>query len=420
MRICRVATGAEPVPSTGGAGVESTVHHLSLAQSRLGHEVTVIDIASEERPRVPYRVAELSLRFPVDRRNLFVHALRQMRFQRGAVRKLRELLREERYDVVHFHSQFAAAGGLAVARRYGALAVFSSHNPTWGSPRLCRSRLQRAKYLMEMLSLRRADGVITDSGAVAQNLFMYLGVPAERLRPVPIGVDRAYLETVKVPAEFRRPFAPDGAPLVLNVARLAPYKNQAQLVAAMRLVVDLLPEARLLLVGQASDADYARMVRETAQELSLTDRCRLVGTVSAEELRRLYVLCDVFVLPSLMESQGLSVLEAMAAGRPVVASDIGPVRENVPPDAGILVPPGDHVALADAIVALLRDPERRRAMGEKGRRFIERERRWERMAELTQDAYAQFAGWPAPRLSAAARPGAAPERIGAAPPKAGP
>lgn len=409
------------MPSRRGAGVESTVHHLSLAQSRLGHEVTVIDIVSEERPSVPYRVAEVPLRFPVDRRNPFLHALRQMRFQLGAARKLRELLSEERYDVVHFHSQFAAAGGLALARRFGALAVFSSHNPTWGSPRLCRSRLQRAKYLMEVLSLRRADGVITDSRAVARNLLAYLGVPAERLRAVPIGVDGAYLARARVPAEFRRRFAPDGAPLVLNVARLAPYKNQADLVVAMRLVVDLLPEARLLLVGQASDAAYATRVKETARNLGLAHRCQLVGTVSAEELRRLYALCDLFVLPSLWESQGLSVLEAMAAARPVVASDIGPLRENVPPDAGILLPPGDHVALADAIVTLLRDRKRRRTMGEKGRSYIERERRWERMAELTLDAYAWFAGWPAARPSAAARPGGAPERIGgAAPPEAGP
>ena len=413
MRICRVAPGAEPVPSTRGAGVESTVHHLSVAQSRLGHQVTVIDILSEERPHVPYRVAEVPLRFPVDRRHPLVHALRQMRFQRAAARKLKELLEEERFDVVHFHGQFAAAGGLAVARRYGALAVFSSHNPTWGSRRLCRSRLQRVKYLMEMLSLRRADGVITDSAAVAHNLSAYLGVPAQKLQAVPIGVDEAYLAPVQVPAAFRRRHSPGGAPLVLSVARLAPYKNQAGLVRAMRLVAGLLPEARLLLVGQVSDAAYATKVREMALDLGLADRCRLLGAVPPEDLRRLYSLCDVFVMPSLWESQGLSVLEAMAVGRPVVASDIGPVRENVPPDAGILVPPADHVALAEAIVALLRDPDRRRAMGREGRRFVFRERRWERMAELTMDAYAQFAGWPV-RLRRTANPGATPERLGQA------
>lgn len=406
-----MAPGAEPVPSTRGAGVESTVHHLSVAQSRLGHQVTVIDVSSDERPHVPYRVAEVPLRFPADRRHPLVHALRQMRFQRAAARKLEELLEEEPCDVVHFHGQFAAAGGLAVARRYGALAVFSSHNPTWGSHRLCRSRLQRVKYLMEMLSLRRADGVITDSAAVAHNLSTYLGVPARKLQAVPIGVDEAYLAPVQVPAAFRRRHSPGGAPLVLSVARLAPYKNQAGLVRAMRLVAGPLPEARLLLVGQASDAAYATKVRELARDLA--GRCRLLGAVPPEELRRLYSLCDVFVMPSLWESQGLSVLEAMAAGRPVVASDIGPVRENVPPGAGLLVPPGDHVALAEAIVTLLRDPDRRRAMGREGRRFVCTERRWERMAALTIDAYARFAGWPV-RLRRTVKPGAAPERMGEA------
>ena len=412
MRICRVATGAEPVPSTRGAGVESTVHHLSVAQAELGHDVTVIDVQSDGRPSVPYRVAELPLRFPAERRNPLIHALRQLRFQRRVLATLKELLCEERYDVVHFHSQFAAAAGLGVASRLGALAVFSSHNPVWACPRHCRSRLRRAMYVMEMLSLRRADGVIADSGAVAQNLFAYLGVPAEKLRAVPIGVDGAYLAETPVPHEFRRRFAPDGAPIVLNVARLAPYKNQLGLVSAMRHVLNVLPEARLLLVGQTEDESYAAKVRCAAQKLGAGDRCLLPGVVPAEELRHLYAACDVFVLPSLWESQGLSVLEAMAAGKPVVASNIGPVRENVPRDAGILVPPGDQVAMANAIVDLLREPGRAEAMGRGGRSFVEAERRWERMAELTLDAYAQFAGWPA-RPGAARGRRAGPDALGA-------
>ena len=399
MRICRVATGAEPVPSTRGAGVESTVHHLSVAQAALGHDVTVIDVQSERRPSVPYRVAEVPLRFPAERGNPLVHALRQLRFQRRVLRTLKELLSEERYDVVHFHSQFAAAAGLGVARRFGALAVFSSHNPVWASPRHCRSRLQRARYVMEMLSLHRADGVIADSGAVAQNLFADLGVPAEKLRAVPIGVDAAYLAETPVPHGFRRRFAPDGAPIVLNVARLAPYKNQLDLVMAMGHVLDVMPEARLLLVGQVEDESYAAKVRRAVRDEGIGDRCLLPGVVSAEDLRRLYAVCDLFVLPSLWESQGLSVLEAMAAAKPVIASDIGPVRENVPEDAGVLVAPGDQVAMSCAIVRLLRERGRAEAMGRKGRSFVEAERRWERMAELTLDAYAQFAGWPA-------RPGA--------------
>jgi glycosyltransferase involved in cell wall biosynthesis len=396
--------------------VESTVHHLSVAQAALGHDVTVIDVQSEERPPVPYRVAELPLRFPAERRNPLIHALRQLRFQRRVLATLKELLSEERYDVVHFHSQFAAAAGLGAARRLGALAVFSSHNPVWASPRHCRSRLQRARYVMEMLSLRRADGVIADSGAVAQNLFAYLGVPAEKLRAVPIGVDAAYLAKTEVPHEFRRRFAPDGAPIVLNVARLAPYKNQLGLVSAMGRVLDVMPEARLLLVGRTEDESYAAKVRRAVRDLGIGDRCLLPGVVPAEDLRRLYAACDLFVLPSLWESQGLSVLEAMAAGKPVIAFDIGPVRENVPEGAGVLVPPGDQAAMATAIVELLHEPGRAEAMGRRGRGFVEAERRWERMAELTLDAYAQFAGWPA-RPGAARGRRTAPDALGAGRPR---
>src|SRR3990172_2067759 len=98
MRICRVATGAEPVPSTRGAGVESTVHHLSVAQVGLGHDVTVIDVRSEERPPVPYRVAEVPFRFPVERHNPLIHALRQLRFQRRVLRMLKELLSGEKSE----------------------------------------------------------------------------------------------------------------------------------------------------------------------------------------------------------------------------------------------------------------------------------------------------------------------------------
>src|SRR3989337_3365895 len=109
MRICRVATGAEPVPSTRGAGVESTVHHLSAAQVGLGHDVTVIDVQSEERPPVPYRVAEMPLRFPAERHNPLIHALRQLRFQRRVLRTLKELLSEGTYEVGHLHNPVAAA-----------------------------------------------------------------------------------------------------------------------------------------------------------------------------------------------------------------------------------------------------------------------------------------------------------------------
>ncbi len=392
LRICQVAPGGEPVPSPSGGGVESTVHHLASALCELGHEVTVIDAASAKRPPVPYRILEVGAVRKGDRPRGFGHVAGQLRFQRAACRALESLLREDRYDVVHFHGQVAAAAGLVTARQLGALAVFSSHNSAWGAPGLCRSPWQRARFLMEKIAFRRANGVICDSAAVARNLMQYLGVPAATLRPVPIGVDEAFLAEVEPPPEARERYAPAGGALVLSVARIAPYKNQLTLVRAMRRVADVIPEARLVLAGPLDDRRYVDRVRRLSRALALGERCLLTGRIAPVELRQLYALCDVFVLCSLWESQGLSVLEAMAAGRPVVASAIGPIEENVPPAAGVLVPPRDDRALADAIIGLLNDRERRRAMGQAGRRWVERERRWRHMATLTLQAYRDFAG----------------------------
>ncbi len=391
LRICQVAPGGEPVPSPSGGGVESTVHHLAVALCELGHDVTVIDAASAGRRTVPYRVLEAGRVREGERPRGFGHVAGQLRFQRAACRALESLLRQERYDVVHFHGQVAAAAGLVTARRLGALAVFSSHNSAWGDPGLCRSPWQRARFLMEMVAFRRADGVICDSAAVARNLIQYLRVPAVKLRPVPIGVDETFFAEVEPPPEIRERYSPAGGPLVLSVARIAPYKNQLTLIRAMRRVVDVIPEARLVLAGPLSDARYVEGVRRLAADLALGEHCLLTGRIAPAELQQLFALCDVFVLCSLWESQGLSVLEAMAAGRPVVASAIGPIEENLPPAAGVLVPPRDDGALADAVVGLLSDRERRRAMGRAGRRFVERERRWRQMAELTLEAYRDFA-----------------------------
>jgi glycosyltransferase involved in cell wall biosynthesis len=86
----------------------------------------------------------------------------------------------------------------------------------------------------------------------------------------------------------------------------------------------------------------------------------------------------------------LSALEAMAAGKPLVASAIAPIEENAPSGTAVLVPPDDHQAFAEAIIGLLRDPARRRAMGERARLHADRNCRWERMAALTLEAYEQF------------------------------
>jgi len=162
-----------------------------------------------------------------------------------------------------------------------------------------------------------------------------------------------------------RPADPAVPQTVLTVARLDPQKGLHDLVAAAALV----PEARVMVVGEGPER---RALETRIAHLGLGDRVHLLGFRS--DVPDLLAGSDLFVLPSLFEGLPLSILEAMAAGKPVVATAIGGNDEAVVDGAtGLLVPPGDPRALADAIRALLRDPERRRRLGEAGRRRAEAE-----------------------------------------------
>jgi glycosyltransferase involved in cell wall biosynthesis len=144
---------------------------------------------------------------------------------------------------------------------------------------------------------------------------------------------------------------PESSPIVGVVARLEAEKGHRTLIDAWPLVLAVQPEAWLLVVGEGSERDSLE-----AQAASLGISGRVVFTGRREDVPAVTAALDIAVLPSYREAQGLSVLEAMALGRPVVASDVGGIPEMIENGvSGLLVPPNDAVALADAITRLLSD-----------------------------------------------------------------
>ncbi len=208
------------------------------------------------------------------------------------------------------------------------------------------------------------DRYLAVSRQVAAQLRDRFGVRPGKITLVPNAVSLDQFPHDAIPISIR-PADPAAPPTVLTVARLDPQKGLHHLVAAAA----LLPEARVMVVG---DGPERGALETLIAQLGLGDRVHLLGFRT--DIPELLAGCDLFVLPSLFEGLPLSILEAMAAGRAVVATAIGGNDEAVVDGVtGLLVPPADPQALADALRTLLREPERRRRLGEAGRRRAEAE-----------------------------------------------
>jgi len=202
-----------------------------------------------------------------------------------------------------------------------------------------REQLVRA----ERRALQAARGVVVTSRHTARRVEDLFGVSGDRIRVAIPGTDPA------PPAE-----GPTGeeVPTLLCVGSVIRRKGHDVLVAAL----ERLPELpwRLVCVGSlTADPNYADDVQRSARDAGLADRIHFSGTLSDERLERMFHSSSLFVLPSHYEGYGMSLAEAMVRGLPIVSTTGGAIPETVPPDAGILVTPGNSRALASALETLL-------------------------------------------------------------------
>lgn len=272
-----------------------------------------------------------------------------------AILALARLLRRERPGALLLHDPHAVSAALVasrLARRVALVAVRRVDFPL-------RGPFSRAKYSAcdRVVVVSRAIGSVVEAGGVRERLrLVYEGVPDRVAAPG----GREALVALGVPAE---------APVVGNVAALTGHKDHATLVDAMALLRPRLPEARLVIAGEG---ELRPALEAQVRDRGLGDRVVLAGF--RHDLDRLLPAFSVFCLSSRLEGLGTSLLDAMAFGLPVVATEAGGIPEAVEDGVtGRVVPPRDPAALAEALAFVLADEERRRAYGAAGRRrFLER------------------------------------------------
>ena len=328
-----------------GVGVNGAIYHclmLTRELVRRGHRLTL----------VCHRKAWIAKQLASDPVEVVESDLR--RWPPGELRRIIAVAQSRRIDVVHTHMSRAHFFGVLL-RWFGGIPCVAT----------AQSRHLQLHWMFN-------DRVIAVSHTTRRYHRTYNLVRAGRIVTIHnfIDYDRWAGASGEAGARFRASLgAEDSARLIGVVGHVNQRKGQIYLVQAMPKILAAVPEARLVLVGDDFDVEYVASVRAASEELGLGSR--VVWTGHRDDVCDILPALDLVALPSSEESLPLSLLEAMAAGLPVVATTAGGIPECVADgETGTLVPPADVDALAEAIIPLLRDPSLRRRYGEAGRRRV--------------------------------------------------
>jgi glycosyltransferase involved in cell wall biosynthesis len=385
MRIAMVSEHASPLAALGGAdtgGQNVHVLELSSALADMGHEVTVWTRRDDDalpdvvkaRPGVVVRHVHAGPARPVPKDDL-------VPYLPAFTRALDDAWTADPPEVVHGH--FWMSGMVALAAAAGRFPVVQTFHALGSVKRRHQGAddtSPEGRVRAELAVARQVDRVLATCTDEVFELAR-MGTPRRRMTIVPCGVD-----TTEFTPEG--PAAPRGdRPRLVSLGRLVRRKGVDEVIEALR----RLPAAELVIAGGEGerDPDVPRL-RECARRAGVADRVHIVGPVARTEVPALLRSADAVVCVPWYEPFGIVPLEAMACGRPVVASAVGGIQDTVVDQVtGLLVPPRRPDALAAAVRDVLGSPTMGAAYGIAGRDRVLARYGWERVAAATAQVYTE-------------------------------
>lgn len=346
MKIALVSPYDFPYPG----GVTAHISHLEEHFTRWGHRVKILAPSSGNSEDLAQRgviVVGKPVSIPAN------GSVARITLSLRLAGQVKAILNREQFDVIHFHEPLLPALPLQVLRYSDAVNIGTFH--------AYRGRHLAYHYGKRILKhwFRKLDGKIAVSQPAMEFVRQYF---PGYYNIIPNGIDYGHFSR---PVEAL-PELSDGKLNILFVGRMEKRKGVRYLLAAFDQIKGVIPNSRLIIVGPV--AKGAERYQEWVRRRGLPDVV-FTGRVSHEELPRYYSSADIFCSPATgSESFGIVLLEAMAAGKPIIATDIEGYRRLVEPGVdGLLVPPKDHRSLAEAILRLAGDRQLCAEMGEAGR-----------------------------------------------------
>jgi D-inositol-3-phosphate glycosyltransferase len=400
LRIALISEHASPLAALGGTdagGQNVYVAHVARCLAAKGHEVDVLTrrdapqlpAAVDVRPGLRVLHVDAGPAAPVPKEALLPH------MAEFGSRTLQLFRHSVPYDVVHANFFMSALVGLRLRAVLAVPLVVTFH-----ALGLIRREHQGEvdgfppeRIAIEQRVVREADRIIAECPQDQADLVRAYGADASRLSMVPCGVDLHEFGPGDQAQARRALGLAEHEFIVLQLGRMVPRKGVDNVIQAMSHLGDGRPARLLVVGGNSADPNDGQTpeitrLRELAQQCGVAPRVTFIGQRQRDALRNFYLAADVFVSTPWYEPFGITPLEAMACGTPVVGSDVGGIRYTVTEGVtGHLVPPREPQALAQRLEQLRANPALAAAMGRAGVHRVRSRFTWDRVATDLLDVY---------------------------------
>jgi len=303
------------------------------------------------------------------------------------------LLFEEKPDIIHAHQYpvFFSDISAFISKIKKTPLILNVHIISDAKSPLSQLVSNLYYSTLGLHTLRTADMVVVPSLAYKSKISQ-MNVAPLKIRVIPYGIDTKKFQKTIDTAAFRARYHCQGSKIILSVGRLNYQKGFHYLIQAMPKILKQVPTAKLVIIGEGEQLSF---LQELTQSIGVREHVVFAGALSQEEIPEAYSAADVFVLPSLFESFGISLIEAQAAGKPVVGTNAGGAPEAlVNGQTGYLVEPGNVSQLVMAVLRLLSDETMASRFGFRGRQFVGENFDFKNTVLKIVDSYNEIAKYP--------------------------
>jgi glycosyltransferase involved in cell wall biosynthesis len=390
LNICLVSYDFPPMIS--GEGTHT--FGLAKALSNSGHDVTVITTDLKGGKPLEENYFKIIRVSPIK-----IPALKLFYFDILSKKKIKELHDRQNIDIIHYTQDYYK---ISISKEKINVPIIATMHTPWAIEReIIKAKTNRFDYLsyifhrntyflkrMNKKACERADKLIAVSKYVKRTITKEYGITSDKVEVIPNAVDINKFSPNVDKDKVRKMWNFTSEPIVLFVGRLDHTKGIMYLVKSFSKIVKDIPDAKLIIIGKGQLRNH---IISFIDKNNLGKSIILIRSVEDEDLPKFYAFSDLVVLPSLMEGFGIVLIEAMACGKPCIVTRAGgPEDIVIDGETGFIVPPADSYSLCQAIHALLTNDNLAKDFGRAGRKRVERNFTWDKIAKETVDVYKEM------------------------------